>query len=47
MKESIFSGLIAATCIVGLVVGIIYINKHVDCWDFFGLYKGCGITTIK
>lgn len=46
MKE-ITTVVLVVACVIGIIAGGIYINKHVDCWNFFGLYKGCAISTVK
>lgn len=46
-SENILGTLVGVACIFAIAAGGIYIGKHVDCWNFFGLYKGCGISTVK
>lgn len=46
-RDSIATFAVIVVSVIGIVAGSIYISKHVSCWDFFGLYKGCGVSTIK
>lgn len=41
--------LLVVALTVGVIVGGIYISRHatVDCWNFFGLTKGCSVSTVK
>jgi hypothetical protein len=44
MKDSVVAGLVACACVVGIIAGVMYINAHVDCFNFFGLAKGCVVS---
>lgn len=37
MFQNILSGLIAVTCVVGIIVGSIYVADHVKCFDMWPL----------
>lgn len=41
--------LLVVALTVGVIVGGIYISRtvSVDCWNFFGLAKGCAASTVK
>lgn len=41
MNPNVVSGLVAVACVVGIAVGVLYISAHVECFNFFGLAKGC------
>lgn len=41
--------LLVAGLVVGIIVGLVYIVNHqprVDCWNFFGLTKGCSASVV-
>ena len=41
MKQTIVETAIVIACVVGIIAGGLYINSHIDCFNFFGLAKGC------
>jgi uncharacterized membrane protein len=40
-SDGVVTFLLVIACLIGIVVGAIYISEHMTCFNFFGMAKGC------